>query len=48
MLVCTEAGAVVGELAGRTLVTLDHADRRTPVAAASPELLWELSSAAGQ
>jgi fructose-1,6-bisphosphatase/inositol monophosphatase family enzyme len=48
MLVCAEAGAVVGELAGRALVTLDHADRRTPVASATPELLRELSSAAGQ
>jgi hypothetical protein len=38
----------MGELAGRTLVTLDHGDRRTPVASATPELLRELSSAAGQ
>jgi len=48
MLVCTEAGAVVGELAGRELVTLDHAARRTPVAASTEELLGDLSSAAAQ
>ena len=30
MLVCTEAGAVVDELGGMDLVTLDHEDRRTP------------------
>jgi fructose-1,6-bisphosphatase/inositol monophosphatase family enzyme len=46
MLVCTEAGAVVAELRGRELVTLEHADRRTPVAAATPELLDELARAA--
>jgi len=48
MLVCTEAGAVVEELAGRELITLDHTARRTPVAAATPELLGDLSSAAAQ
>jgi fructose-1,6-bisphosphatase/inositol monophosphatase family enzyme len=48
MLVCTEAGAVVGELQGRELVTLDHTARRTPVAASTPGLLGELSSAAAQ
>jgi myo-inositol-1(or 4)-monophosphatase len=42
LLVCTEAGAVVADLAGRDLVTRGHADRRTPVAAATPELLDEL------
>ena len=36
MLICTEAGAVVEESAGRELFTLEHADRRTPVAAARP------------
>jgi len=45
MLVCTEAGASVSELSGRTLVTLEHGDRRTPVAAATPELLGELAAA---
>jgi myo-inositol-1(or 4)-monophosphatase len=38
MLVCSEAGAVVTEASGRELVTLDPADRRTPVAGATAEL----------
>jgi myo-inositol-1(or 4)-monophosphatase len=42
MLMCTEAGACVAEAFGRDLVALDHADRRTPVAAATPQLLDEL------
>ena len=46
MLVCTEAGAVVGELGGRELVTLDHAARRTPVAASTSGAAGSLSSAA--
>ena len=45
MLVCTEAGAVVAETMGRELVTLDHAARRTPVAASTPALLEELVDA---
>ena len=45
LLVCTEAGAVVGESQGRDLVTLDHAARRTPVAASTPALLESLSAA---
>jgi myo-inositol-1(or 4)-monophosphatase len=48
MLICTESGAVVGESQGRDLVTLEHADRRTPVAAATPALLRALSEAAAQ
>jgi hypothetical protein len=39
LLLCTEAGACVADAFGRDLVALDHADRRTPVAAATPELL---------
>jgi myo-inositol-1(or 4)-monophosphatase len=39
LLVCREAGALVGEAAGRDLLVLDHLARRTPVAAATPELL---------
>jgi fructose-1,6-bisphosphatase/inositol monophosphatase family enzyme len=39
MLVCQEAGAPVVDAQGRDLVVLDHAARRTPVAAATPELL---------
>jgi myo-inositol-1(or 4)-monophosphatase len=45
MLICTEAGAVVAESAGRDLVTLEHADRRTPLAAATPDLLEALKGA---
>ena len=48
MLICTEAGAVIGESLGRDLVTLEHGDRRTPVAAATPELLDQLTRAAVQ
>ena len=45
MLVCQEAGAAVAEASGRELVTLGWADRRVPVAAATPELLAEALSA---
>ena len=45
LLVCEEAGAVVVDGAGRPLVTAGHGDRRTPVAAATPELLAELAAA---
>ena len=38
LLVCREAGAVVVEAAGRDLVVLDPDARRTPLAAATPEL----------
>jgi myo-inositol-1(or 4)-monophosphatase len=44
-LVCTEAGAVVDDAFGRGLSTLDHLARRTPVAAATPELFDALVSA---
>jgi fructose-1,6-bisphosphatase/inositol monophosphatase family enzyme len=43
MLICREAGAVVAESQGRELVTLEHTDRRTPVAASTPLLLEELT-----
>ena len=45
MLVCQEAGAAVVDAQGRELVSLRHDDRRTPVAAATPELLDELLAA---
>jgi myo-inositol-1(or 4)-monophosphatase len=45
MLICREAGAVVAESLGRELITLEHTDRRTPVAASTPSLLDELSRA---
>ena len=45
LLVCTEAGAFVADADGDDLVTGRHQDRRTPVAAATPELLAELLAA---
>lgn len=39
MLVCLEAGAAVADVDSRDLVALSHEDRRTPVAAATDELL---------
>ena len=38
-LICREAGAVVVDALGRQLTVLDHDARRTPVAAATPQLL---------
>jgi fructose-1,6-bisphosphatase/inositol monophosphatase family enzyme len=38
-LICAEAGVRIVDAADRDLVVLDHAARRTPVAAATPELL---------
>lgn len=43
-LICTEAGAVVGEVRGRDLMVRDPAERRGPVAAATPSLLDQLLS----
>jgi myo-inositol-1(or 4)-monophosphatase len=45
MLICREAGAVVAESQGRELITFEHTDRRTPVAASTPSLLDELRRA---
>jgi fructose-1,6-bisphosphatase/inositol monophosphatase family enzyme len=45
LLVCREAGALATEAYGRELVELDHGGRRTPVAAATPELLAEAVAA---
>jgi fructose-1,6-bisphosphatase/inositol monophosphatase family enzyme len=42
MLVCQEAGVSVADAFGRDLLSLGHSDRRTPIAAATPELLAEL------
>jgi myo-inositol-1(or 4)-monophosphatase len=39
VLLCSEAGAVFADAIGRELVTLDAAQRRTPIAAATPKLL---------
>lgn len=41
-LVCMEAGAAVADGEGRDLVVREHAERRTPVAAATPALLAAL------
>jgi fructose-1,6-bisphosphatase/inositol monophosphatase family enzyme len=38
LLVCREAGTELADAAGRNLLTLEHTDRRTPVAGATPEL----------
>jgi fructose-1,6-bisphosphatase/inositol monophosphatase family enzyme len=45
LLVCSEAGAAVADAHGRDLVALEHADRRTPVAGATPALLAGLLDA---
>lgn len=45
VLVLTEAGGVAADVHGRDLVTLDHAARRTPVAANCRPLLDELLAA---
>lgn len=45
LLVCLEAGAVVGEAYGGELVVLDHAARRTPLAAATQPLFDALAVA---
>jgi fructose-1,6-bisphosphatase/inositol monophosphatase family enzyme len=45
LLICREAGVSVVDLRGRDLVHLVHDDRRTPVAAATPELLETLLQA---
>jgi fructose-1,6-bisphosphatase/inositol monophosphatase family enzyme len=46
MLVCEEAGAAVGELQGRGLVTKDHGARREVVAAATTALFGQLAAVA--
>ena len=42
LLVCTEAGAYVGETSRRDLIVRGYEDRRGPAAAATPELLDEV------
>jgi myo-inositol-1(or 4)-monophosphatase len=41
-LICHEAGAAAVDLWDRDLFTVDHVARRTPIAAATPELLAQL------
>lgn len=45
LLVCQEAGAVVADVGGQELVTLDPAARRAPAAAATPQLLAQVIAA---
>jgi fructose-1,6-bisphosphatase/inositol monophosphatase family enzyme len=45
LLVCHEAGAPAGDAFGRDLVVLEHEARRTPIAAATPELFEEAVAA---
>ena len=45
LLICQEAGAVVEDATSRDLVVLEHAARRTPIAAATPELLAAIRTA---
>ena len=45
MLVCQEAGAFVVDATDRPLEARGHGDRRTPVAAATPQLLADLVAA---
>ena len=45
LLVCHEAGAVVVDAHGRDLITLEHAERRTPVAGATAALVDEMLQA---
>jgi fructose-1,6-bisphosphatase/inositol monophosphatase family enzyme len=46
LLVCQEAGAVVVDASGRSMVVLDHDARRAPLAAANETLLAQLAAAA--
>jgi myo-inositol-1(or 4)-monophosphatase len=43
-LICEEAGVPIVDARGRDLVVLDPAERRAPIAAATPELLVELQA----
>jgi myo-inositol-1(or 4)-monophosphatase len=42
--ICREAGAVVGEALDRELIVTEHAERRSPVVAATSELFASLRS----
>jgi myo-inositol-1(or 4)-monophosphatase len=45
MLICSEAGAVVGDAFGRDLLVMDHTARRTPIAANSQRVYDEAVAA---
>lgn len=36
--ICQEAGVVIGEATGQSLIVTEHSDRRSPIVAATPEL----------
>lgn len=40
--ICSEAGAVAAEHLDRELITTEHGERRSPIVAATPELLTQL------
>jgi len=42
LLICREAGCVIGEASGRDLIIGEHGERRTPIVARSQELLTHL------
>lgn len=46
LLICQEAGGSIVDVSGRELVIRTHEGRRTPIAAATPELLAEMVQAA--
>jgi fructose-1,6-bisphosphatase/inositol monophosphatase family enzyme len=46
VLICREAGAVIGEVHGRDLLVVDPNERRSPVVASSPALLQNLIDSA--
>jgi hypothetical protein len=41
--ICREACAVVGEAAGRDLIVTEHGERRSPMVAATRELMSAVS-----
>ncbi|MCE9622205.1 MAG: inositol monophosphatase [Actinomycetia bacterium] len=45
VLICREAGVEVADLHARELAVVDHDSRRTPIAAATPQLFAHLSAA---
>jgi len=45
VMICREAGAEIADLRGRELAIVDHSARRTPIAAATPNLMAQLTAA---
>lgn len=48
VLICREAGALVGEVHDRDLMTIDPNERRQPLVASSPEMMASLQAAVAQ